>query len=128
MERTEGECFGCPAYKVFINTDGKIIFVGIKNVEKKGVFEGKINNFQLQELIKEFENINYLQLSDKYIRGENCPNTFSDSPYARTFFSTKNDTKSIFHHLGCEGSEDLEKLKAIEDKIDNVSNTKQWVK
>jgi hypothetical protein len=128
LERTP--CFGnCPSYKLTIYEDGKVEYEGKEYVKHKGKAEGRITKAELEELIREFERIDYLNLADHYTLGsKNCPQEWTDNPTAVTSLNWKDKKKTIVHYHGCRGSNVLEQLTALEDKIDQVVKTERWIK
>ncbi|MCA1626670.1 MAG: DUF6438 domain-containing protein [Acidobacteria bacterium] len=123
-----------PAYKVLIYADGNVIFEGEKNVKTKGMARSSISKENLQRLIKEFEKINYFSLRDKYVGSEDgCPFMLSDASSVSTSFQFNGKRKSVYHDLGCV--EDLAKglgifpqeLFKLEQLIDDIVNSKQWI-
>jgi hypothetical protein len=134
LQRTT--CFGtCPAYKVTIDATGGVVFNGSKMIRENGNItpqplgtkNSRISQEQLQELIAEFDRIDYLSLKDAYKEGSDCPTYSTDSPSAITTIKTNGTTKSVNHYAGCEGSAALKDLTALERKIDEIVNTKQWL-
>jgi len=127
LERTP--CFGtCPFYKLAIYEDGRVEYEGEDHVKHKGKAEGRITKAELEELIREFERIDYLNLADNYTsESKNCPQTWTDHPSAVTSLNWQGKKKKIVHYHGCQGSNVLKQLTALEDKIDQVVNTKRWI-
>lgn len=126
LERTT--CFGtCPAYKLTIFDDGKVLFEGREFVKHKGKAEGEITKAQLEELVREFNHINYMKLDDEYGIGDRCPDIWTDYPSAITSINQNGQTKTILHYQGCRGLTVLDQLTALENKIDEVVNTKRWI-
>jgi hypothetical protein len=125
LERTT--CFGtCPAYKLTIFDDGKVVFEGKDYVKQKGKAEGQITKAQLAELVRAFNKINYMRLDDQY-NGERCPDLWTDYPTAITSINQDGQVKSILHYQGCRGLTVLDQLTTLENKIDEVANTKRWI-
>ncbi len=107
-----------PAYSLGIARDGKVIYEGIKNVKIIGRQTSHISESALNKLINEFINIYYFALKDKY--GES---DISDVPCVTTSISLDGRNKKIFH---CPGSSAHQGLSALQDKIDEVTNSNQW--
>lgn len=128
LERTA--CFGtCPAYKLIIFDDGKVVYEGKDFVKRKGKAESQITKAELENLVREFDRINYFSLDDEYVGDpKNCPESWTDNPSATTSLNWKGKTKTIRHYHGCRGSSVLDQLTALENKIDEVVNTKRWIK
>ena len=79
LERTP--CFGsCPIYKVEIFADGRIVYEGEDFVKRKGRAQDRISKAAVQQLVREFNRINYMKLEDEYVSmGPNCPDFHTDS-------------------------------------------------
>lgn len=127
LERTA--CFGsCPMYKVEIFADGKVVFEGKDFVKRKGRAQGRITKSAVQQLVREFNRLNYMNLQDEYNPdGPNCPEGWTDMPSAITSLEWKGRKKTIRHYYGCRGAKVLDQLTALEKKIDQVAKTKRWV-
>jgi uncharacterized protein DUF6438 len=127
LERTR--CYGpCPAYKLTIMEDGTVLYEGEDFVRVKGKARGRITKAALEELVGEFEKIDYTHLADEYVEGTNCPQAWTDHPAATTSLNWKGKQKTVLHYHGCRGLPILDQLTALEKKIDEVVNTKQWIK
>lgn len=126
LERTT--CFGtCPAYKVSIFGDGLVLYEGKDFVKTKDTADGRITKDELARLVREFEKIDYLKLNDRYGEGDSCPEGWTDYPSAITSFNSNGKQKTVHHYLGCRGLTILDQLTALENKIDEVVNTKRWI-
>jgi len=126
LERTR--CFGtCPAYKLTIFDDGKVLFEGKEFVKHKGREEGQITKAELDGLVREFNKINYLKLDDEYGTDDRCPDMWTDYPSAITSINQNGQVKRILHYQGCRGLTVLDQLTALENKIDEVVKTKRWI-
>lgn len=131
LERTQ--CYGeCPAYELSIRADGSVVFIGKRFVPKPGKVESRISADQVRQLISLFEEINYFSMKDDYgfpmyRSSENCPQWWTDASWAYISLTIKGKTKRIQHYQGCEGTEDVEKLSRLENGIDEIVNTKQWL-
>ena len=125
-----GACFGtCPVYKLAIFADGRVEYEGKEFVKRKGKAQARITKAALQSLVREFEKINYTRLDNEYVsEGPNCPEWWTDSPSAVTSLDWKGKKKTIRHYHGCRGARVLDQLTALENKIDQVVNTKRWIK
>jgi len=123
-------CFGaCPVYKLTIYDDGKVEYEGHEWVKRKGKAQGQITKEALEKLVGEFEKIDYFNLDYFYHNeGKNCPTLWSDHPTAVTSLEWKGKKKKISHYHGCKGTTVLAQLTALEDKIDDVVNSAQWIK
>jgi hypothetical protein len=90
-----------PVYRLMIYADGRVVYIGSKNVKRLGMAEGRISPEQLQRLVKAFENINYFSLLDEYSGKAGCPFYMADGPSAHIFFRADDKRKSVFHDSGC---------------------------
>ena len=123
MERTV--CYGtCPIYTLTIFDDGKVVYDGKEFVKKKGRVESKITKQQLNELIAEFTKIDYFNLKSN----PDCPEEWTDNPSAITSLSWQGKNQTIRHYHGCKGSQVLEDLTKLENKIDETVNSAQWIR
>lgn len=60
-------CYGkCPVYEMTIYSDGKVVLNGKANIEMIGRWENKISEADLAAFVKMAEDINYMELDDKY--------------------------------------------------------------
>lgn len=123
-------CYGtCPEYKLTIFADGRVLYEGISFVKKEGKAWGRITRRQLDELILEFNKINYFSLADSYTPGTKvCPQSMTDMPAATTSLTGNGKSKTIVHYHGCRGSSVLDQLTRLENKIDDAVNVNKWVK
>jgi hypothetical protein len=128
LERTV--CFGtCPHYKLTIFSDGLVSYEGIEYVKKVGRASGRISRAKLNDLVKEFIDIDYFNLANSYTPGDKaCPEDWTDMPSANTSLTWRGRSKAINHYHGCRGSSALELLTKLEDKIDEAVNVKKWTK
>lgn len=120
LERTA--CFGgCPDYSLTINGDGKVTYEGKQFVKITGTRETTINMESIYQILAEFEEAEYFSLKDSYTGFGK-----SDMPHANTSISLGNRTKSIKHYLGDQNAP--KKLIDLENKIDEIVNSAQWIK
>jgi len=120
LERTA--CFGkCPVYSLMIKGDGTVIYAGVQFVKTTGIQETKISMDAVNQLILDFEKADYFSLKESYTKFGK-----SDMPSANTSISIGGRTKAIKHYLG-----DLtapKQLTELENKIDEIVNSAQWIK
>jgi hypothetical protein len=128
LERTA--CFGtCPMYKLTIASDGDVTFVGQRFTRTTGTAQGRISPNEFRRLVEEFEKINYFSLPDSFSPGTpQCPRRITDMPSANTSIRWQGKTKSVAHYHGCGDAGVLQKLTALENKIDEVAGTQKWIK
>jgi len=125
-----GACFGtCPVYQLTIKSDGSVTFDGKRFTKTTGIATGKISQSDFRALVSEFVNIYYFSLPDAYTPGtKECPDRITDMPSANTSIRLNGRAKSVAHYYGCGNKGALEKLTALETKIDEVAGTQKWIK
>ncbi|MCS7027566.1 MAG: DUF6438 domain-containing protein [Bacteroidia bacterium] len=106
----------CPAYKMTIYGDGTVEYEGKRNVDNIGKFEKKIPKSKVQELLKAFQEANYMNLEDVY----DDPSTADAvAVYTSIKFVDKKDgkekSKSIKNRMGGPQA-----LNILQDKIDSI--------
>jgi hypothetical protein len=119
----------CPIYHLTIKADGSVVFEGKDATRVKGKIEDKISGEKVNRLIGEFQKADFFKLENSYDH-ENCPSFATDSPEAKTFIQIGGKQKSVRHNLGCRGknSENFPaQLYELENKIDEIVETKRWI-
>ena len=125
-------CFlGCPDYIVTISADGTVTFEGKANVKVKGKGQSHISREKVQLLIAAFEKAKFFSLRDQYLGKEDgCRQLWADSDSAITSILMNGKSKTVNHYLGCHRKGRIpypRVLSELEEMIDEVANTKQWV-
>ena len=123
-------CYGtCPAYKLEVFANGRVVFNGQAHVRKTGTVTWEISADRIKELISEFHKINYFSLADDYSLSnrKNCPNFGSDAPSVTTSITINGQTKTVFHSHGCQDLEILSQLESFEDRIDELADAKRHI-
>jgi len=123
-----GNCEGgCPVYRVVIFADGDVLWQGIGHVAKRGAMQSHIEPDAIRSLINDFVAIDYFHLENIYsFHGAGCQSTEPDMPTVITSLSLDGEARTLSHHDGCVG-EISNKLKAIENKIDEAAKTAHWI-
>lgn len=124
LERTP--CFGaCPVYKLTIHRSRKVEFEGRAHVWEVGRQTGRISPENFRRLVSKIEEINFFSLKDRY-DGKNADGsgvTVTDLPTRKTSVTRGNVTKTVENYFrGPKG------LKELEDLIDEVTNSTEWVR
>ncbi len=120
LERTA--CRGtCPVYTLAVSADGKVVFNGKDYVKSKGTQEANIGSEKVSQIISEFNKINYYSLNDTYTQF-----TITDQSNVITSITTRGKSKTIKHYLGDLGAP--RELTALEDKVDEIVGSSQWIK
>jgi len=120
LERTA--CFGkCPVYSLMIKGDGTVIYAGVDFVRTRGIQETTVSMNAINQLVMEFEKADYFALNDSYTNFG-----ISDMPSVNTSISIGGKTKAIKHYLGDRSAPN--QLTELENKIDEIVNSAQWIK
>ena len=120
LERTV--CFGvCPEYKLTVYGSGSVIYEGKRFVRVEGKRTIAISEEKVKQLLFEFKKIDYFSLNDSY---EEFMAT--DMPSAFTSLTVNGKTKTVRHYHGDFSAP--KELTELEDKIDEIVNSNQWIK
>jgi hypothetical protein len=66
IQLSRGPCRGrCPSYTITIHGDGKLEYVGDRNVRVPGTRAGKLNSEQITEVLKSLDRAHFLALEDR---------------------------------------------------------------
>jgi hypothetical protein len=115
-------CFGfCPVYELTIHGDGTVNYTGTGFVATRGQQTGHISTAQVQELLAFFDKVGYTALNAEYTAYQ-----ITDLPYAQTSLTVAGQTHAVNHYQGDHSAP--EKLRLLEDKIDEIVNSAQWIK
>ena len=115
MERTA--CFGsCPVYSLTVHGNGTITYEGGDYVDVEGKQFSQISDDEVKELLDFFFKIDYFSLRSHYWQ------PISDQPSTITSITLDGVTTSVYNYFG--GPKELFEL---QDKIDEITNSKQWV-
>jgi uncharacterized protein DUF6438 len=128
LERTR--CYGtCPAYKLTIAADGAVVFERRRWVKQEGeTIKSAISREQLKQLMAEFKRVKFFSLEDDYWKDWSvCNEVYSDAPSAFTSIRINGKSKAIRHYHGCRGPKVPKELTELENKIDEIVNTAQWL-
>lgn len=120
LERTA--CYGfCPIYTLTIHGDGTVIYEGEDYVETVGKAETVISKEKVEKLISEFDKVGYDSLKDTYTE-----RTITDAPSVITSITRNGKTRKVEHYHGDFNAP--EKLTELEDRIDEIVDSEQWIK
>lgn len=129
VSMNRSHCYGnCPVYDVNIQPDGKILFNGIDFTETKGKVEGSLSEEKIKQLVSEIEDANFFSYKDLYTEDSgNCSVIATDDLTVTLSIHLNGKEKTITHYLGCHGTDNLGKLIKLENKIDEIVETKRWI-
>jgi membrane dipeptidase len=115
LERTV--CFGvCPAYTVTIKDDGTVTYVGTQSVKVSGEQTWKIDPTAVRALAKEMQDAGYFELENEYRA------RMTDHPTTYTSLTMGGRSKRVMDYVAGPP-----KLKELEQRIDEVAGTKNYV-
>lgn len=113
-------CYGtCPYYSLKIFGNGTVSYNGYEFVKVTGHKISNISQEKVQKLIEEFYKINYFSLNDTYTKM-----MATDMPWVTTSINVDGTYKRIVDYHGAIAPKSL---LALEDKIDQIANSKKWV-
>jgi Domain of unknown function (DUF6438) len=114
-------CFGfCPDYTVTINEAGDVHYVGRRSVNVVGEQRATIPRADVLHLLNEFDRIGFSNLRNEYRAN------VSDLPTYTVTLTRGGVTKTVVD-FGGPGAGMPESVRALQDEIDRVANTAQWV-
>ncbi len=118
LERTG--CYGeCPVYRLTVNTDGSVVYVGTRWVKVLGRHEYKLSEAQLSDLESAFERANFMTFHD-YDHVES-----TDDDWAHLSLQRGGRTKRVRHYHGDSAAPPA--LSALEDEFDRVTDSGRFV-
>jgi Domain of unknown function (DUF6438) len=103
-----------------------VVFEGRRFVKQEGAsIKSSVSRERLKQLMGEFDRVNYFSLEDDYSEIRlSCP---TDQPSAITSIRINGKSKTINHYLGCLEPKVPKGLTELENKIDEIVNTAQWL-
>ena len=118
LERTG--CYGeCPVYRLTVNSDGTVVYVGTRWVKVVGRQEYKISDAQMLELQGAFDRANFNQLRD-YDKVES-----TDDDWALLSYRRGGGLKHVRHYHGDNAAPPT--LGALEDEFDRIVDSGRFV-
>src|SRR6187399_997755 len=118
LERTG--CYGeCPVYRLTVNSDGSVVYVGTRWVKVLGRQEYKISGAQMLELEAAFDRANFGQLRD-YDKVES-----TDDDWALISYRRMGGLKRVRHYHGDNAAPPA--LGALEHEFDRIVDSGRFV-
>jgi hypothetical protein len=118
---TRSVCFGfCPAYRVTINGDGEVAYAGERFVNIVGERHATIPRADVEGLLRRFDDVGFMNLHDAY----RAPVT--DLPTYTITLERNGQRKTVLDYGGV-GAGMPRSVRDLENEIDRVANTGQWV-
>jgi hypothetical protein len=122
FEKQENQ-YGYPAYAVEIYSDGSVI---VQN--RGGSLETKkaaVEKSRLDGLSAEFDRAGFLNLSGRYVEGDNCKTIITHEQTVTIFYYGGGANKTIYHYLGCQGTDETEGLRQLEKGLEDFIRTEK---
>ena len=118
---TRSVCFGfCPAYRVTITGAGEVAYAGERFVNVVGERRATIPRADVEALLRRFDEIGSMNLRDAY-RAQ-----VTDLP-TYTITLERNGRRKTVLDYGGVGAGMPRSVRDLENEIDRVANTGQWV-
>lgn len=116
-----GVCFGfCPDYTVAINGDGEVRYEGRRFVNVRGERSATIPREQVAQLLARFDEIGFQNLQDAYRAN------VTDLPTYSVTLTRNGVSKTVVDYGGVSAGMP-QSVRALQDEIDRVAETAQWV-
>jgi len=118
LERTG--CYGeCPVYRLTVNSDGSVVYVGTRWVKVLGRQVYKVSDAQLAELQAAFDRAGFFQFRD-YDHVES-----TDDDWAHVSFRRGSTFKRVRHYHGDNSAPPA--LGVLEDEFDRIVDSSKFV-
>jgi hypothetical protein len=139
LSMKRSHCYGtCPVYELNIQSDGKVLFNGIDYTETKGKVLSNLSGEKMKLLVSEIEEANFFSYEDSYDKdSSSCPLIATDNPTVTLSVKLNGKEKNITHYLGCRSEVNPsrgrsasifpQQLYDLENKIDEIVETKRWI-
>jgi hypothetical protein len=133
IKLVRGACHdgNCPVYELFINSAGMVYYNGMLHTKLTGKATDKISQKNLKSLFSEFEKIDFFSLRNTYaIKEDGCTIYESHHNWEWISLTINGKSKEIAHDFGCLGEAEkfTKALTELGKKIDEVTNSKHWVR
>jgi len=112
-------CFGrCPVYEATLYSDNRVVYEGKQYTDRKGTFQAKISNSQLEDLIKAALAADYFALAENYpINGQRI----ADLPSTITFLKIGDKENKVNNNHDAPQA-----LRAYEQAFVRLLDSLQW--
>lgn len=120
-----GGCGGdCPYYALDIG-EGKLQYVGVRDVARQGTVTVPADEELSRQLLKQIEQASFFSLADSYdLTDPGCHASRTDAPNFTVGVTLNGDTKVVKASMGC--TDVPERLTELAAAIDRLTNSVQW--
>jgi hypothetical protein len=132
----------CSPYKVSVSVDGKVEFEDqafwINYLREARLLKTQVTQDQVKQLFAEFARANFFAIQPEcgvreywgmnaQSEGFKCGSCSAGQPTAITSITFNRKSRAIEHYSGCQGTETLTNLTDLEQRIDGILHTGQWL-
>jgi hypothetical protein len=108
--------------------DGRVVYIGQHFVRKTGTVKARVNPAALQQILHQFQLLNFFELRDAYgAAAEDCIERHNDAPPVELTLTIQGRTKTVRHNVGCLGPISS-RLTELAMAIDHLVGTRLWIK
>jgi hypothetical protein len=122
-ELSRSSCYGnCPVYDVSVYEDGSVVYRGREHVLTTGERTKTISPESIEALRQAFRDARFSE-SDDYSRDDKTDST--DGSTAVLYYAENGEAHRVVHYAGSKRA--APGLFALEDKLDEIVGTQEWV-
>jgi hypothetical protein len=120
-------CYGrCPEYVVELFFDGRVRYVGTRNVKVSGEQTANIAAADVTALLKQFADAGFASADSAYVEGSpHCGRYHTDGPHAVIGAQLGSTFKSVHIDTGC--TERPQYFSTLAAQVDSVTRAYLWV-
>jgi hypothetical protein len=127
IERTA--CYGpCPVYRFTLYSDGRYVWEGRAHVAILGTVRGSMGARTYATAMQLLGDARYLEFKDSYGSDSECQVWATDSATIEIVVKDASGPKTISHYGGCQGFARQEVLTQLEDNMDKVLRTREFIR
>ena len=113
----KGYCFGtCPVFEIKIFNSGYVVYEGIQNVSRMGIYTTHLQKEELLKFIEKANEIHYFDMQDVYDNEH-----ITDLPETTTSIVINGERKQVKRRYGFPNA-----LVAFETLFSDLIDSKQW--
>jgi hypothetical protein len=122
-------CYGrCPIYEVDIKQDGLVTFDGHRFVDSLGKSAANVSPLEFRKLVARLNDIGFFKLNERYrYEQDGCTTWWSDQPTVDIVVTRGGVKKHVSYYYGCKGPAIAEKIDALSNEIDRITDTQKWI-